>query len=437
MLGNTELNDLGIRQGPRMIILNIIESLKAAVNDNEGTTKQPSLSSKEVCRKTLEEDCKFRLNVLLPVLDKGLMPNDNDLRFLNRLACKPLETRIVSGGKYPSADEQEQLAKDLVELFPQLQFNSTRPEGAPAGWMFFWRKNGMEKGKHSGFIYHRVRNIIKDLPSEMHRYKRTSAPKEAHVPTEMLQKAEALRMVEASKHEKKRIAAAMDACFPLLKLMLNEKKGPSEIIQMFPHLLAYNGYLIHKSFLQLFPAVEASPDYKGVLAKGLLYSRDKFEQIEDDYIKGFLRILYKLPVRGLKRTIDGTPSISEEKMAASVIRWMNPTDNIENDLAQHVRSQIQFEPHILCVGQPLKTGRLFVVMSKQIIIAVLNSISALDVMYKSFKVFGIPIPSNLTMVVDFLECVLYKTTVRSTRKSVNSLAAAFKDAAHAEDALIN
>ncbi|XP_062715784.1 uncharacterized protein LOC115260973 isoform X2 [Aedes albopictus] len=247
LLGNTELINLGVKQGPRMIILKIIEGLNAAVNNDEGRKKEPGppgLPSKEVCRRMLEENSKFRLNVLLPVLDKGLVPDDKDLRFLNRVACKPFETRIERGGKYPSADEQERLAKDLVELFPQLQYNSTRPEGAPNEWMFFWRKNGTEKGKHSGLIYHRVRNVIKELPAEMHLYRRTTAPRQVHVPTELLQKAEALRIVIATKHEKNRIATEMDECFPLLKLMLAENKSPTEIIRMFPHLVAYNGYIV-------------------------------------------------------------------------------------------------------------------------------------------------------------------------------------------------
>nr|XP_029712422.1 uncharacterized protein LOC115257164 [Aedes albopictus]XP_029724642.1 uncharacterized protein LOC115264755 [Aedes albopictus] len=423
-----------------MIILKIIEGLNAAVNNDEGRKKEPGppgLPSKEVCRRMLEENSKFRLNVLLPVLDKGLVPDDKDLRFLNRVACKPFETRIERGGKYPSADEQERLAKDLVELFPQLQYNSTRPEGAPNEWMFFWRKNGTEKGKHSGLIYHRVRNVIKELPAEMHLYRRTTAPRQVHVPTELLQKAEALRIVIATKHEKNRIATEMDECFPLLKLMLAENKSPTEIIRMFPHLVAYNGYIIHNSFKKLFPAAEVSPDYKGVLSKCLLYSRDKFERIEDEYIKGFLRMLYQLPVRGLKRKIDGTPAVSEERMATPLIRWVKPMTNNDDDLADHVRSFLQVEPHIVCMAQPLQMGQLFVVMNNQIIVKVQNSISAIDIFFKSFKVFGLTIPSELAMMIDFLECALYHTVGHSSRKSVNLMAIAFKEVAHAEDAVFN
>lgn len=112
-------------------------------------------------------------------------------------------------------------------------------------WIFFWRNNGLEKGKHSGLVYHRIRNCIKMLPSDMHKYKRSvTNTVEAFIPTELLNKAEILRTVEPTKSEKKRICAEMEKCFPLLKLMLNEKKSITEIIQMFPHLQAYNGYVV-------------------------------------------------------------------------------------------------------------------------------------------------------------------------------------------------
>ncbi|XP_062557345.1 uncharacterized protein LOC134222219 [Armigeres subalbatus] len=131
MLGNTDLIDMGIKTGPRMVILKIIENLKTFNNEDGNKENQAELSSMQICRSNLEMNNKFRLNVLLPILDQGHMPNDNDLRFLNRVACEPFETRIRSGGKYPTTDEQEQLANDIVQLFPQLKCNASRPQGAP------------------------------------------------------------------------------------------------------------------------------------------------------------------------------------------------------------------------------------------------------------------------------------------------------------------
>ncbi|XP_021712148.1 uncharacterized protein LOC110680666 [Aedes aegypti] len=191
--------------------------------------------------------------------------------------------------------------------------------------------------------------------------------------------------------------------------------------------------MIHKSALKLFPSMESSPDYKGVLAKCLLFSRHMFKQVEDEYIRGCLRILYKLPVRGLKRRSDGTSVISEEKLASSLVRWVKPNQNIDDDLAEHMTSLIQIEPHIACIAPPFKTGHYFVVMNRTVSISVLNSIAAIDILFKTFKVLGTPVPSNLAMVMDFFECVLYRTSGHSSRKSVNNLVQSFQDAAHAED----
>lgn len=111
--------------------------------------------------------------------------------------------------------------------------------------------------------------------------------------------------------------------------------------------------------------------------------------------------------------------------------------NNDDDLADHVRSFLQVEPHIVCMAQPLQMGQLFVVMNNQIIVKVQNSISAIDIFFKSFKVFGLTIPSELAMMIDFLECALYHTVGHSSRKSVNLMAIAFKEVAHAEDAVFN
>lgn len=102
----------------------------------------------------------------------------------------------------------------------------------------------MENGKNSGMVYHRIRNCIKDLPSHMHKYQRPATDTDEAIPTELLNKAEILRTVDPTKSEKKKICAEMEECFPLLKIMLKEKKGTTEIIQMFPHLQAYNGYVV-------------------------------------------------------------------------------------------------------------------------------------------------------------------------------------------------
>ncbi|XP_055524976.1 uncharacterized protein LOC129718326 isoform X1 [Wyeomyia smithii] len=292
----------------------------------------------------------------------------------------------------------------------------------------------MEQGKHSGMIYHRIRNIIKKLPPEMRKYQRSkSVNKTTSIPTELLSKAEVLRTLDATKNDKKRICQEMEACFPLLKFLLNAKKSATEIHQMFPHLSAYNGYMIRKSFTQLFPCCEPEPDFKGVLSKCLLYSSSKFMQVEDEYIKGFLRMFSSMPMRGLRRRIDGTLSISEEQLASPFIRWLAPNISIAEDLKTYKESLQNEQPHVVCSAMPFKAGPLFVIINRNICIDVQCSIHAIDTLFKSFAVFGIEIPVHMRMMMDFLACVLYKNMSHSSRATVNRLVAAFYEATKAED----
>ncbi|XP_055524979.1 uncharacterized protein LOC129718326 isoform X2 [Wyeomyia smithii] len=141
LLKDNDLRDIGINEkGPRVVILQIIENLNSShdnVNDKENTTIVIIPPSKQILRETLVSDNSFRLKVLQPVLDRGNIPDKNGISFLTRVACQPFEKRIENGHVYPSTEEQQKLANDIVELFPQLQCNNDRPEGAPDSWLFF------------------------------------------------------------------------------------------------------------------------------------------------------------------------------------------------------------------------------------------------------------------------------------------------------------
>lgn len=97
-------------------------------------------------------------------------------------------------------------------------------------------------------------------------------------------------------------------------------------------------------------------------------------------------------------------------------------------------STVQDQPHIACIAQPFSNGPLFVIVNRQVSIEVPDTILAIDIFFKVFKVFGILVPTHLAMMMDFLECVLYKCKNHGSTKSVNKLVVAFREAAHAEDA---
>lgn len=91
------------------------------------------------------------------------------------------------------------------------------------------------------------------------------------------------------------------------------------------------------------------------------------------------------------------------------------------------------DPHVVCVAPKYKTGRYYIIIAKEVCIPVPNAIHAIDIWVKSFKVFGIPVPYSLSMIIDFIDCVLYKVLTHSSRVTVNRLVAAFREATNAED----
>lgn len=81
----------------------------------------------------------------------------------------------------------------------------------------------------------------------MRKYKRSKPCMETSVPSEIVSRAQALR--ETDPTDKLEICKEMEACFPLHKIFLQEKKSIAEILEMFPHLTEFKGLLVIILFL--------------------------------------------------------------------------------------------------------------------------------------------------------------------------------------------
>ncbi|XP_062540739.1 uncharacterized protein LOC134208809 [Armigeres subalbatus] len=171
LLTDAHLQTMGITAaGPRIIILSTIEELQTnlvapvAREESEDATQQLS-------REMFEGDGYFRNKYLYKTLDANIIPDQNGLHALTRIAAKKLSTRILDGGRYPEIHEMVQLAKEIINLFPILE-RTRLHNTAPPESFFFWIHGGKERGPHTGVVYHHLRNTIRKLPKQMLKFQR-------------------------------------------------------------------------------------------------------------------------------------------------------------------------------------------------------------------------------------------------------------------------
>ncbi|XP_062555006.1 uncharacterized protein LOC134220066 [Armigeres subalbatus] len=169
LLADSDLVTIGITAiGPRKIILAAIEKLYAIQlhsqsrsDDIEDTAHELNTerTGKQDLRAKLVEDAAFR-NVVYNQLDQNIVPKVKHLHTMVQILCGQFERAIYDNKGYPTTNEQWRLAKDIIKTFPQLRHTRIN-ENAPDESTFFWWKSGNASSDHSGYIYHRVRNIEK------------------------------------------------------------------------------------------------------------------------------------------------------------------------------------------------------------------------------------------------------------------------------------
>ncbi|XP_058828069.1 uncharacterized protein LOC131687979 [Topomyia yanbarensis] len=409
-----------------MLILSIIDSLKdnqqSRQSDGNAGTNIIS-TAEENLRALLINDIKFRC-VVYNKLDKMILPNDAELRWMIRILCASFERLIYDKKGYPTCDEQWRLAKTIIRTFPVLK--ESRVNGnAPSESAFFWWHSGNEKGPHSGYIYHRVRNMIKALPKELKKYQRISGPEVANsVSNAILEKATQLSTVMASLEKYNEIKQGMDECFPLHKLLLKEKKGTKAIIQTFPHITSFKGRMIHAAFYRLNPTVAKDIDFTPILSQGLLLLPNSFKEVEDVHLRGLLRIFASLSKKGVHASGDMVWDSPEQLYAAPVIQW---TQNLTDYLAL-----AELTPHLVCEADKFKTGTYSVLMDGVIIMTDSSIRNVIDTFFKAFFVFGVPVPARLLMLEELMSILVYKTRNQSSRKTVNQIAMSINETLNAQ-----
>ncbi|XP_058820620.1 uncharacterized protein LOC131682867 [Topomyia yanbarensis] len=211
------------------------------------------------------------------------------------------------------------------------------------------------------------------------------------------------------------------------------KKSVRDILNVFPHLMSFEGLQIEKAFEKLNPGYNTNSDLRQIFARGLLIEDDKHMNVHDDCVRGCLRIMAALTRRGIKQKSALQHKNVEDELAAPLIIWIEDTnESLGNLLAKYIAINIESgsfpPPHVVC-----KTGNYYLFMEGELIACGEDSVQAIDCLFKSFAVFGIGVPTALKKVHEFVEIIGYKLKFYSARLSVRRLTASFTESFKVEN----
>ncbi|XP_055522360.1 uncharacterized protein LOC129716555 [Wyeomyia smithii] len=306
-MNDEDLKEIGITEkGPRKIILTFISkscSSKHGIEFKEKTLSNNQTQQLKI-RHVLSMEPKFH-KILLKKLDSGLIPETNELLFMNRILTKHyFERQIMQDRRYPSWQQKRDLAMQIVEEFSQLENTRVRQE-SPKESFFFWRHGGKDHGCHSGIIETRVGNMRKDVLPENRLFHRAISAK-IIVPEGCVEAAALLAVVSATAQNVKQISDGMAECAQLHRWILNQKSEnkTGEILRAFPHFLNYDGLLIQQAYERMHVGYNKNADLKSFLSLALVFEDNSWLNVKDFNLRGVLILMKKLGSRGIKRVVN-------------------------------------------------------------------------------------------------------------------------------------
>ncbi|XP_058448992.1 uncharacterized protein LOC131428951 [Malaya genurostris] len=332
--------------GPRLIVLSVVDKMNKW-NDPMSEDMQSS-----ALREILECNKKFR-SILYEKLDAQIIPTDTEIKLMIRILCATMVERLMHDSMYPTWQQKQELALKILEEFPHLE--TTRvSENAPKESYFFWRNGGLSRGQHTGLIETRVSKMRKDVLPENRQFRRTK--KETIVLKDgCVQLAAFLSGLLPTPANARQISEGMIQTTDLHKLLLQKSKS-NEIVSTFPHLLSYEGEMVIQAFDRIHEKnIQDTGDLKMLLRAGILFDNSSWNMIQDDFIKGALRLMKKISNKGIKRTTGMENNASmEEITAAPIIKWIRfPHSEVGFDemLAVKQLSSTIGDSHIICAGE--------------------------------------------------------------------------------------
>lgn len=413
-LDENDITEMGIMEmGPRKIILKVIAEKKNAENIE---TEASQLRGGMTIQQILAQEPRFQRT--FQQLESGVTPDGNCVLAMNRILTKFYFERMIHiERRYPSWKEKEQLAKEIVNTYPQLKDLRVKADD-PAESYFFWRNTGQKKGTHSGIIETRVGNMRSDVPSEDRLFQR---PKLVPiiVPEEIIEIASHAAALTPSSQNIREISEKMAKCATLHHYLLQQKTKVTAIVKTFPHLLAYNGIMVQKAFEQLYPNARNEYDMESYLRFGLQQQPAAWKMIENVLIRGALRYMKKLTLCGIKRKADDDMTV-DEFLASPLIRWIKVEGDSSHITAveSYMYAHPDLQPHLVCCADTFKNGKYYVVFSGCILPCGSEADVGIDVLLKIFPVFGIDVSVCLKKLYDLTAINVWGIDHRSSYTKV-------------------
>ncbi|XP_021708026.1 uncharacterized protein LOC110678841 [Aedes aegypti] len=422
--------------GPRRIILNFIErNRESALNQDENIVdngqQNESLHEprKESIRSVLEKYGKFQ-KTLTKQLDCGIVPDPKKLLQMNRILTEHFFGDMMFHGKrYPTWQEKQQLAVQILEEFPHLE--QTRvSENAPVESYFFWVHDGLNTGCHTGLIETRVANMRKDVSPEDRKFRRAKI-KSIVVTEDQVSTAAHISALNPTPGNAKIIADGMAQAHDLHESLLQKKDENRlhSIIDTFPHFLSFEGEMIIQAFDRLHEHPNNGPSLSALLRLGLLCDKTSWSQVEDDVLRGTLRLMKALSNKGVKRTSSLQNASLGELAAEPLIRWIPFTAREPgfDELLAVKEIQPAGDPHIICAAEHFKKGNYYIALDKTIIPCGNSAVRAIEILFKSFDIFGVKAPVLLRKLDAMIASNVWRSKTSSKFKSVIDLSLRFQE----------
>nr|XP_029713580.1 uncharacterized protein LOC109432722 [Aedes albopictus] len=450
LITDEDLIDLQIELGPRKIIRNVIfqmvlpstsyaanknpanstlelknessissridssdeESTDSSTNENVASTTISSTAHN--VRQILEKVKPFR-GILYNKLLANIVPEHNEICKMVFILCDSMfHDDMFNNKKNPTMQQKHQLAKDIIEAFPQLK--ETRPyKLAPPEAAFFWKNGGKGLGKpHTGWIETRICNKRKDIPRKDRKFQRRDKHVYKPVDPSLIDQAKLCAALAANTDNIKAISDLLKSSAPYHFYLIAVQTDARTILQTFPHFCSFSGIMLQQAYERL-KRVHPKSDIRQTLIKCLSVSQT-FPDVEDKIIRGALRVQEFLTKRGIKKeNREPNAQSTTECFAANLIRWVEPTEGWK------ISVDSESDPHIICLAPALKQGDYYVNLYGRLIFCGIQSARAIDVLVKSFCVLGTRPTAGIAKMVEFLEIFTYEVSRYSTRSKVNSL----------------
>ncbi|XP_058814082.1 uncharacterized protein LOC131677988 [Topomyia yanbarensis] len=171
-----------------------------------------------------------------------------------------------------------------------------------------------------------LRNAAKNLPQSDRKFThKIKKPNITSISSIILEQAEKCSQLERNAANFNKISKYMADTHELHVLLLYNKKSVRDILNVFPHLMSFEGLQIQKAFEMLNPGYNTNSDLRQIFARGLLIEDDKHMNVHDDCVRGCLRTMAALTRRGIKQKSALQHKNVENELAAPLITWIEDT----------------------------------------------------------------------------------------------------------------